>query len=201
MTSISDTMENLAILNFEDKTMTIQANRKENSDEYKLVLFLKSTFDKKLFHKDFDTWTTEEQYSWISKNLSKFYPNVPETLLQYVPAYFHQPDFDRSSVKMPDWLDMNKYRRGQKFVRENYIPIVITNLLGLIHVYSFEDALKPIIIGEHGHTLELGLKRYFVLKHNASTKLLKYYLKCYIHVLRENINIFYLRPFWMICKI
>ncbi|XP_029163123.1 uncharacterized protein LOC114934610 [Nylanderia fulva] len=161
MTSISDTtLENSATLNSGDKTTTMQANRKGNSEEYKLMLFLKNTFDKGLFHKDFDTWKTEEQYSWIKENLSKFYPNVPETLLQYIPAYFRQPDFDRSSVDMPDWLDINKYRRGQKFVSENSIAIIISNLLGLIHVYTFEEALKPIIIGGHGHTIELGLKRY-----------------------------------------
>lgn len=157
MTSISDILESSATLNSGDKTTIVQANRKENSDEYKLVLLLKSTFDKKLFHKDFDTWTIEEQCSWINRNLSKFYPNVP--LLEYVPAYFHQPDFDRSSLKVPDWLDMDKYRRGQKFVRENYVPIIIAKLLGLIHVYSLNDGLKPIIIGGHGHTLYLGFKR------------------------------------------
>lgn len=140
--------------------MTNQANRKENSDEHKLVLLLKNTFDKKLFHKDFDTWTTEEQYSWINKNISKFYPNVPKTLVQYVPANFHQLNFDRSSVEVPEWLDMNKYRRGQKFVRENNFAIGISNLLGLILIYSFEETLKPIIIGGHGHTMELALKRY-----------------------------------------
>ncbi|XP_072762490.1 uncharacterized protein [Anoplolepis gracilipes] len=141
--------------------MTSTNNKKENSEEYKLVLLLKNTYDKRLFHNDFDTWTTEEQYSWIKENLSKFYPNVPETIRNYVPALFLQPDFYRSSWEMPEWLDINKYRRGQKFVRENYVPIIITKLLAIIHLYSFNDGLKPIIIGGHSHTIDLGFKRYF----------------------------------------
>ncbi|KAL6420203.1 hypothetical protein ACFW04_013823 [Cataglyphis niger] len=110
------------------------------------------------FHND--TWTIEEQDHWINKNLSKFYPNVPETLLEYIPASFHQLDFDRSSVNVPEWLNMDKYRRGQKFVRENYASIMIAKLLGIIHVYSFNDGLKPIIIGGHGHTPFFGFQRY-----------------------------------------
>ncbi|XP_050459356.1 uncharacterized protein LOC126855592 [Cataglyphis hispanica] len=159
MTSINNTLKNLT-LNSENKTTIVEANRKENPDKYKLVLLLKSTYDKNLFHNDFDTWTIEEQHHWINKNLSKFYPNVPETLLEYIPASFHQLDFDRSSVNVPEWLDMDKYRRGQKFVRENYASIMFSKLLGIIHVYSFNDDLKPIIIGGHGHTPFLGFQRY-----------------------------------------
>lgn len=163
MTSIiySNTLKNSATLNCEDKTTIVEADRKENSNGYNLVRLLKNTYDKRLFHNDFDTWTIEEQYNWVNKNLSKFYPNVPETLLGYVPASFRQLDFDRSSLKVPEWLDLDKYRRGQKFVRENYASIIITKLLGLIHVYSFNDALKPIIIGKRGYTPFLGFERCF----------------------------------------
>ncbi|XP_070154773.1 uncharacterized protein [Polyergus mexicanus] len=155
-----NTFKKSAPLNYGDKITIAQANRKENPDEYKLVLLLKSTYDKRLFHNDFDTWTIEEQYHWINKNLSTFYPNVPETLLKYIPAYFRQLDFDRSPLKVPEWLDMDKYRRGQKFVRENYAAIILIKLVGLIHVYSFNNGLKAIIIGGRSHTPYLGFERY-----------------------------------------
>ncbi|KAL6419603.1 hypothetical protein ACFW04_013691 [Cataglyphis niger] len=125
MTSINNTLKNLAILNSENKTTIVEANRKENPDKYKLVLLLRSTYDKNLFHNNFDTWTIEQNH-WINKNLSK------------------------SLFKLPEWLDMDKYHRGQKFVRENYASIMIIKLLGIIHVYTFNDNLKPIIIEEHG---------------------------------------------------
>ncbi|XP_070154508.1 uncharacterized protein [Polyergus mexicanus] len=161
MTSISITSKNSSVtLNSGSKTIIVQMNRKENPDEYKLVLLLKNTYDKEMFHNNFDTWTIEEQYYWINKNLSKFYPNVPETLLEYIPASFHQLNFDRSPLKVPEWLDMDKYHRGQKFIRENYTSIMIAKMFGLIHVYSFHDGLKPVIIGDRSHTPYLGFERY-----------------------------------------
>ncbi|KAL6428388.1 hypothetical protein ACFW04_008581 [Cataglyphis niger] len=158
--SINNTLKNSAIPNSGDKTTIVQANKEKNPDEYKLVLLLKNTYDKKLFHNDFDTWTIKEQYHWIKKNLSKFYPNVPETLLKFIPALFCQPNFDRSPLEVPEWLNIDKYRRGQKFVRKNYVSIIIIKLVGLIHVYSFNDDLKPIIIGGRSHTPYLGFERY-----------------------------------------
>ncbi|XP_070155017.1 uncharacterized protein [Polyergus mexicanus] len=176
MTSISNTSKNSSVtLNSGSKTIIVQMNRKENPDEYKLVLLLKNTYNKEMFHNDFDTWTIEEQYYWINKNLSKFYPNVPKTLLEYIPASFHQLNFDRSPLKVPEWLDMDKYHRGQKFIRENYTSIMIAKLFGLIHLYSFHDGLKPIIIGDRSHTPYLGFERCF--PETSSIITIKYYLK------------------------
>lgn len=146
---------------FENKIKKPLAKESENSSECNQVLFMKSTFDPKLFPDDFDTWTTKEQYKWINKNLQKFYPNMPETLLGYVTAIFRQIDFDRSPVDTPEWLDIEKYRRGQKFVREHFLAIMVSKLIAIIHVYCFIDALKPIIIGGNSHTLQLAFKRYF----------------------------------------
>ncbi|XP_072762504.1 uncharacterized protein [Anoplolepis gracilipes] len=55
---------------------------------------------------------------------------------------------------------MDKYRRGQKFVRDYYMPVMICNLLGILHIYSFNDILKPFIISGQAHTPYLGFKRY-----------------------------------------
>nr|XP_012225824.1 PREDICTED: LOW QUALITY PROTEIN: uncharacterized protein LOC105674220 [Linepithema humile] len=82
------------------------------------------------------------------------------SLLEYIPAFFHQGDCNRSLVEIPKWLDIDKYRKGQKFVSENFAAIIMGKLIGLIHIYTFNDSLKPVIIGGHGHTLDLGYKRY-----------------------------------------
>ncbi|XP_020294910.1 uncharacterized protein LOC109860317 [Pseudomyrmex gracilis] len=146
---------------FGNKITKPLANESENSNECeKQVLLMKSTFDPKLFPDDFDTWTTKEQYKWINGNLRKFYPNMPETLLGHVTAIFRQIKFDRSPVETPEWLDIEKYRRGQKLVRENVSAITVSKLISIVHVYCFIDALKPIIIGGNSHTLQLGFKRY-----------------------------------------
>ncbi|XP_020280842.1 uncharacterized protein LOC109853305 [Pseudomyrmex gracilis] len=159
---------------FGNKITKPLANESENLSECeKQVLLMKSTFDSKLFPDDFDTWTTKEQYRWINGNLRKFYPNMPETLLGYVTAVFRQIKFDRSPVETPEWLDIEKYRRGQKFVRENFLAIIVNKLIGLLHVYCFTDGLKPIIIGGKSHTLQLGFKRYSL----TMMRILSWYLE------------------------
>jgi len=133
----------------------------KNSNEYKYVMTLKSTFDRELFPNEFDNWTVQEQCVWINKNILTFFLNVPKSLLDFILASFRQGDCGRTQMEVPEWLDMNKYRRGQKFVRENYASLIIAKILGIMHVYSFEDALKPIIISKRSHTPYLGFKRYF----------------------------------------
>jgi len=146
----NDTSKNTAD-NFKDSS--------KNSSEYRYVMLLKSTFDQELFPNEFDIWTVQEQCVWINKNILTFFPNVPKSLLNFIPASFRQLDCGRTPTEVPEWLDINKYRRGQKFVRENYASLLITKILGVMHVYSFEDALKPMIISKRSHTPYLAFKR------------------------------------------
>jgi len=132
----------------------------KSSSEYRYVMLLKSTFDQELFPNEFDSWTVQEQCKWINENITTFFPNVPKSLLDFIPASFRQGDCGRTSMEVPEWLDINKYRRGQKFVRENYASLLIAKILGIMHVYSFEDALKPMIISKRSHTPYLGFTRY-----------------------------------------
>ncbi|XP_011050627.1 PREDICTED: uncharacterized protein LOC105143819 [Acromyrmex echinatior] len=133
----------------------------KSSNDCRYVMMLKSMFDRELFPNDFDTWTVQKQCVWINENIATFFPNVPKSLLNLIPASFSQGNYSRSLVEIPEWLDMDKYRRGQKFVRENYASLIFTKILGIMHVYSFEENLKPIIISKRSHTPYLGFKRYF----------------------------------------
>ncbi|XP_011139204.1 uncharacterized protein LOC105183050 [Harpegnathos saltator] len=108
----------------------------------------------------FDTWSTKEQHDWLDQNIRKYFPNVPETLQNIIPGAFSLIDYNRPQEKLPEWVDMDKYRRGQKFVREHYFSIVVTLFFGAIYSYTFNDVSKPIIIGGNSHTLFLALKRY-----------------------------------------
>jgi len=136
----------------------------KSSSERRYVMTLKNTFDQKLFPNKFDIWTEQEQCVWINKNITTFFPNVPKSLLDFIPASYCEEDCDRSPTEIPEWLDTNKYRRGQKFVHENYASLLFVKILGIIHVYSFEDALKPIIMSKRTHTPYLGFKRYRISK-------------------------------------
>ncbi|EFN83304.1 hypothetical protein EAI_02250 [Harpegnathos saltator] len=128
--------------------------------KYEYVMALKHTLNGKLFTKDFDNWTLSQQYDWVNKNLRKFYPNVPESLLHLIPAFFRQDECGRSQIDVPIWLDVEKYHKGQKFVHDYYTPIIMGTFLSVLHTYSFGDELKPLILGAKSHTPYLAFKRF-----------------------------------------
>ncbi|EZA56901.1 hypothetical protein X777_02752 [Ooceraea biroi] len=140
--------------------MEAQANQQPYSDEYEHVMLLKNTFDQNLFPSEFDKWTVNEQCDWVNENLRKFYPNVPESLLELIPASFHQGNYDRSGTSVPEWFDIDKYRKGQKFVKDNYIAVVSCMLLAVLHMYSFEDIVRGFIMGGNVHIPYPAFHRY-----------------------------------------
>ncbi|XP_012537981.2 uncharacterized protein LOC105837610 [Monomorium pharaonis] len=149
------TVSNETIMNTAEDSEEVS----KSSNKHRYVMMFKSSFDRELFPNNFDFCTIEEQCVWIDENIATFFPNVPKSLINLIPAT-REGDYDRSPMEIPKWLDLNKYRRGQQFVRDNYTSIIIATILGLMHVYSFEDSLKPIIISKRSHTPYLGFKRY-----------------------------------------
>ncbi|XP_014486650.1 PREDICTED: uncharacterized protein LOC106750662 [Dinoponera quadriceps] len=110
---------------------------------------------------NFDDWTVQEQSDWMYHNMTDLYKNVPESLQNLIPSATRPLDFNRSLNALPEWMDPEKYHRGQKVVRENYFSIIMVFIFGSIYGYTFEDALKTIIIGGNSHTPYLAFKRYF----------------------------------------
>lgn len=135
-----------------------------NLDENGFVMLFKDLFEinfRNEFPNDFDAWTVKNQYTWINQNIDKFFPNVPQSLQNFISASFCQLDYyDRSTEELPEWMDMNKYRKGQKFVQKHYLVLVITKIVGLMYVHSFEEELKTVVLGERRHTPYLGFKKY-----------------------------------------
>lgn len=99
MTSFNDTLKK----NAKDYECTLNSTKEvrtsKNLDEYEYMNLLRNTFDRSLFSNDFDEWTVNQKCTWINKNLSKFYPNVAVSLLEFIPASFCQEDCDRSPVE------------------------------------------------------------------------------------------------------
>ena len=135
----------------------------KNSREYTYVMMFKSLVEQELLPNDFDVWTIEEKYIWVKKNIPTFFPNVPKSVLHLMPAFCRLITCKRSLVETPEWLDIDKYRKGQKFVRENYFSITIGIVLGILHLYTFEEDLKPLIITKGSITPYLAFKRYFFI--------------------------------------
>ncbi|XP_020280841.1 uncharacterized protein LOC109853304 [Pseudomyrmex gracilis] len=135
-------------------------NKVQHLNDVEYVKFAKEAFDRKLFPDDFDNRTLREQCTWITENSVKVFPNIPQSLVNLLPASYHEINYDRSLLEKPIWLDMNKYRRGHKFVNDHYGSVAIAMLLGIMQVYSFDYALKPMIVSKRSDTPYLGFKRY-----------------------------------------
>lgn len=141
--------------------ISVKYNSK-NLDEDGFVMTFKDLFGtntRNKFPRDFDAWTVKEQCDWINHNITHFFPHMPQSLLNFFPAVFCELNFDQSE-KLPEWIDMEKYRKGQKFVQKHYTAIVISKILGMMYIFSFEEELRPLILGEHCHTPYLGFNKY-----------------------------------------
>ncbi|EFN83303.1 uncharacterized protein LOC105184299 [Harpegnathos saltator] len=112
------------------------------------------------FPNDFDVWSAQKQRDWVYNNLTELYQNMPDSLQNMIPAIFRPVDFDRSQEKLPEWMDMDKYRRGQKFVRDNYFSIIINIVMGAIYGFTFDDGLKTLILTRNSNTPYLSFIRY-----------------------------------------
>jgi len=137
-------------------------------EEDKFVMLFKESYGinfRDYTPNDFDAWTVKKQCDWIKQNVAKLFPNVPQSLLHFIPAFFCQLNYDRSSEKLPEWMNIDKYRRGQKFVQMHSAALIISTLMGFMYIYTFEDGLKTVILGENSHTPYLGFQKYFFLKY------------------------------------
>jgi len=133
-------------------------------DEDNFVMLFKELFGinfRDYIPNDFDAWTVKKQCDWLKQNVAKFFPNVPQSLLHLIPAFFCQLNYDRSSEKLPEWMNMDKYRRGQKFVQKHYTALIFSSIIGFVYIYTIEEGLKPLLLGEHSHTPYLGFQRYY----------------------------------------
>lgn len=84
-------------------------------DENGYVMAFKDLFgisSRDKFPNDFDAWDVKKQFDWLNQNTEKFFPNVPQSLLSFIPAAFCEVNYDQSLEELPEWMDMNKYRRG-----------------------------------------------------------------------------------------
>lgn len=110
--------------------------------------------------KDYEEWTDEERYEFIMANNKIYFPSIPESLMFFIRAAKHRGDCGRSSTEKPHWLDMEKFRRGQKLMQDYMPSFFVANLVSLFGIFAFEDGLKPLILSRQSHTPYLAFKRY-----------------------------------------
>ena len=88
-----------------------------------------------------------------------FAGKMPESMLEIGAANLFDGDSGISMDVRPDWLDIEKYKRGQKFAREHMFGVSYAELLSLFTMFSFEHGLKPLIATGQSGTPYTAFKR------------------------------------------
>lgn len=89
--------------------------------------------------------TPEERRKLMVEKLREILQAVPDSLLHIWTGTVRSGDFERPFDRKPDWLDMDKYRRGQKFAQDNTFGILYSQMMTCFPVFSFEDGLKTLV--------------------------------------------------------
>lgn len=124
------------------------------------VVQCKQELDNSKLPERFDQWTIRKQYDHLISNVGKYFPNIPKSLRYVLPAIFENGDCGRKANTKPDWLIMDKFYRGQRFAQRYFSVISITNLMGLLQIFSFSDGLKPLILSQKSNTPYRAFERY-----------------------------------------
>ncbi|XP_046748054.1 uncharacterized protein LOC124412323 [Diprion similis] len=109
----------------------------------------------------------------VVEELREFLKLVPDRLLHMMTGLSRPGDCGRPADQKPDWLDMEKLRRGQKFAREHSFSLYFGEMASLTCTYSFPDTLKLLILTGKSNTRFLAFKRW------ASTAIRFHHWYCY----------------------
>ncbi|XP_044014781.1 uncharacterized protein LOC122856928 isoform X2 [Aphidius gifuensis] len=88
------------------------------------------------------------------------YPNLPKTLVPLTTGITLPGDCGRNADDIPDWLDHDKFLKGQRFAMDNLFGISFAEMLSLFVLYSFEEGLKPIIMTQNSSKPYEAFKRF-----------------------------------------
>lgn len=148
-----------------DKSATNISEYSDESDcvtnQYKdFINICRQELDSNKLPKDFDHWTATEQYDHLISNVNEYFTNIPESLRFILPAIFEDGDCGRPANEKPEWLDMDKFRRGQQFALRHFSMLSISTLMGLFEVFIFTDGLKALIMSQKSNTAYRAFQRY-----------------------------------------
>lgn len=131
------------------------------TDQHKNFLTLcKQKINRSELPEHLEQWTAKKQYNYFLRNISKHFPNIPESLRFILPATLKDGDCGKSANRRPRWLDMGKFRRGQKFALRYFGTIFMSNLMAMLQIFSFSDGLKPLILSQKSNTPYRASRRY-----------------------------------------
>ncbi|XP_058788677.1 uncharacterized protein LOC131662781 isoform X2 [Phymastichus coffea] len=89
----------------------------------------------------------EQRREWLIEKFNGYFSSVmPKSLIELFASFFFDGGSGPNIDARPNWLDIDKFRRGQKLALDQWFGISYANLLSLFIVFSFEDGLKPLIL-------------------------------------------------------
>lgn len=99
------------------------------------------------------------------------FQNIPEDLHYVLPGIDHglPNDYLVPIEKRPDWLDMKKFKIGQKFAQKYFFGLNYSDMLALIILFALPDGLEPLIYTGNSGTPFTAFRRYLstVLRVNS----------------------------------
>ncbi|KAK0183118.1 hypothetical protein PV327_001188 [Microctonus hyperodae] len=101
-----------------------------------------------------------EKFETASKWVREKFVNLPESLIPIVIGGLFPNRNENFIDEMPEWLDREKFMRGQRFARDYFFGIFFAELLSLFTLFSFESGLKPLIITEKSSEPYTAFTRY-----------------------------------------
>ncbi|XP_058810846.1 uncharacterized protein LOC131675748 [Phymastichus coffea] len=103
----------------------------------------------------------ERRREWLVEKFTEYYSSVmPKSLIELSASVFFDGDSGTSIDAKPDWLDIDKFRRGQKLASDQLFGMFYANLLSLFTMFCFEDGLRPLIFTNASSTPYTAFKRY-----------------------------------------
>ncbi|XP_014474906.1 PREDICTED: uncharacterized protein LOC106744544 [Dinoponera quadriceps] len=133
---------------------------KYHDDRTYFVRMCRQKIDRGELPANFDQWTVEQQHEHLMSNVDKYFPNIPASLRFILPGIFKEGDCGRSASERPDWLDMDKFRRGQKFAQNYFFGICAAQIMSLFFIFNYVDGLKTLILSRKSDTPYRAFKRY-----------------------------------------
>ncbi|XP_051169218.1 uncharacterized protein LOC127286717 isoform X2 [Leptopilina boulardi] len=152
-------------------TKPVENNNNNNNnlrEEKKyLVNKLKNIFEINLNSDKFLNFNKKEKIEFLfnfikseEKSCKNALKILPDDMLLLIVASNFEGDCGRTPDEKPNWLDMEKFKRGQKFAMDYFFAVSYAQLLSLFILFSFEDGLKPLIFTGKSSTPYTAFKRY-----------------------------------------
>ncbi|XP_014224647.1 uncharacterized protein LOC106650904 [Trichogramma pretiosum] len=102
-----------------------------------------------------------DRRKWAKSRVAELFgETLTQPLLDVAAGHLIDGDSGISMDQRPDWLDPDKFRRGQIFARDFQFGISYAELISLFMVFSFEEGLKPLIMTSQSGTPFTAFKRY-----------------------------------------